>query len=407
MVTRDYESNLIFLQTVTMILTAKYALLLALILLPVQCYICPMSSMMDLNNTHSYFYPVDIYAPYDIIEQVKAQNRTVTCYSATRYEARVPHNCSTVKFCPVHTQNVIDATRNKCNASASLCYLRRKLNDPNQHVRILTFGGSVTSGSNAQWCNAFDDPFRYYVHLRCAWPYFFGEWMKKAHAANVSVINLSRGGQDSYLTTRRMPDDMSKHGITSFTSNDIILLDHAVNDDGPKLQYLIEKDVESLIRRIYALSENNSWPAIILLDASPQAEHGPTKETFQFAYSSVSDYYSVPIWSYTDAVRSEYAARAQTRYRDYINFDNNHDEDAHPAWHVQLFMADMYSAILQTEFDSCTPSLEHLTETLHTSHLQLPPPRLVEDSHIECDDRLVPFLSMSYESIKDGTSTGE
>src|SRR6185312_1159104 len=89
--------------------------------------ICPLSSTMELSDSH-YFYPLDIYAPHSLYEKVQAENKTFTCIGSAYLKPRVEHNCSSaVKFCPVHSENVIDATRRKYNDSASLCYLQRRL----------------------------------------------------------------------------------------------------------------------------------------------------------------------------------------------------------------------------------------------------------------------------------------
>lgn len=371
---------------------------------------CPLSSVMDLNHSHSFFYPVDVYAPRQILDAVTQRNQMFPCYGALLKEARHVHNCSAaVRFCPVMQHNVLDATRRPFGSS-SLCYLQKRLMNPSENVRVIAFGGSVTAGSNAQGCTSLDEAEHKFVHKRCSWFYHFGEWLKHNSTANVTHYNLAHGGHSSYASALTITNAMKLHRLHEFTSNDIIFLDHAANDDQEGRFTLISREVESLIHRIYSLSINNSWPAIIIVDGNPMEHHGKGFKVYPEVYESMARHYDIPMWSYRDAVLSDNATLYQDRYASFLNFSYNdwtqHQHDIHPPWHVHLFMADLYSAIFQYEMNKCTNSDILATEKLHTSPLHLPSPLSVNKLIMECNREVPDFLSISYDEVKQGLAVG-
>lgn len=370
---------------------------------------CPLSSVMELSNS-SYFYPVDIYAPKHVLNTLTLRNEIFPCYGALLKEVKHAHNCSAAaRFCPVTQYNVVDATKRKFGSS-SLCYLQKRLKNASESIRLITFGGSVTVGSNSQGCNAFDEPDRKYVHKRCSWFYHFGEWLRNISTANVTHYNLAHGGHTSYASALTITNSMKLNRLREFTSNDIIFLDHAANDDQESRSSLISREVESLIHRIYSLSVKNFWPAIVILDGNPMANHGKGFNVYPAVYESMARHYNIPMWSYRDAVLSSNAALHQDQFESFLNFSFNDwsesAHDIHPPWHVHLFMADLYSAIFQYEMQKCSNSDIIRTETLHSSPLLLPPPLSVSKLIMECSTKDPDFLSLSYDEIKQGLAVG-
>ena len=368
--------------------------------------ICPLSSKLHLNSTNTFYYPVDIYAPYDIYLNAKQKNELFNCSAFDRLIGLRQHNCTLKhKFCPVHSQNVRDATSSAVNAKASLCHLQSKLADKHKHVRVFVMGGSSTAGSKAGGCAV--DAQHQYVNTRCAWPHHFGEWLKTTSAAKVSLFNLGTGGHNSYLRSRTFPEDLPRLGVKEFTENDVIMVDHSINDNVGR-QSEIERGLESLILRIYSVSRNNTWPTIIMLDADAQKCHRPIVKgaptlLYPVVYENMARHYNLSLWSYRRAVWSNYSLTSQRNYAAFINFDNNHC-DIHPTWHVHLFTADLYAAIFQTALSQCSPKQVSAALHLHSHPLHLPPPRNLLQTHTECTTKFNPFVSMSYNDIKSNYS---
>lgn len=364
--------------------------------------LCPVSSTMNLNNSNNYFYPLDVYAGVQVRESA---SETFTCYGSVLRVHRYPHNCSNVRFCPVHLVNVADAVSRPIRDVAFPCYLKTKLSNYSEHVRVFAFGGSLTAGSGAMWCNSWDRSHRLAVNKRCAWLYHFGEWLKSYAAANVTYYNFGRSGFHSYLSSRRMLDMLQESGIHRFTSNDIIFLDHGVNDDTKSPLSVLESRIEGVIRSVYTLSLNGSWPYVVLLDNNAAKSFGPSVELYVRAYEKISAYYGVPFWSFKDTANSAYVTTMQSQYSKALNYEHNFHRDIHPPWHVHLFQADLYAAILMNQFNQCTEALTRITETWHNTPRQLRPV-LSQAEVIPCAANTLPYLSVSYDSVLRNTSIG-
>lgn len=366
-----------------------------------QIEICPLSSIMDLNNTFSYFYPMDIYAPSEQFLKAKAKDDLYRCDTDEVEGRRMPHFCSSKmeRFCPVHHQNVKDATARKYHRSSSICHFKSKLANKTQTVNVFVLGGSVTAGHGADNCHK-DYPvvLGHVANHRCAWPYHFGTWLKQTSAANVSLYNLAMGGHDCYTRSMSFPFEMKKlYGITQFTENDIIFIDHSMNDQSLR-QKLIEKGLEHLIRRIYSLSLPNSWPSIVVLDANPVDFFTPKEWLYPAAYDKIVRYYNLSMWSYREAVHSNYSKVHQKNISDYIRWNKNLEMDFHPTWHVHLFMADLFSAIFQAELHHCSEHMVEMASKWHRTPVPLAhvPALTLASGEAECDANTPPYLSMSY-----------
>lgn len=386
-----------------------FAMVLILLLFVIHCLFvhaenqCPLSSVMNL--TDNFCYPVDIYSTTNL--STKVPKHTFPCYSSRGKIERQEFSCSSVeRYCPIHNINVKDASK-RTPESNYFCHFKRKLYDFNESIRFFALGGSVTIGARSQWCTPSDGPELRHSHTRCSWFYHFGEWIKRFSSARVEYHNLARGGYNSYTSSIHLSHLMKMNQISDFTSNDIIFLDHSCNDV-EQLSTIVARHVESLIRRIFALSINNSWPSIVLLDANPLRFNSIYPEV----YTNMSGYYKLPMWSYREAVLSSNMRVHQSQFAHDVAFAHNYMNvkssiiDIHPPWHVHLFMADLYSAIFTQILEKCSLSQVVDAERMHTSPLILPPAKMVGHS-LHCKrDNSSEYLSLSYEEVQKGLAIG-
>lgn len=376
--------------------------ILHLVATTAQVEICPVSSIMDLNNTYNYFYPMDIYAPKELYLRAKKNKELYRCDADEPWEPRSTHFCSKRmrRFCPVHYQNVKDATAHKYHRSSSLCHFKAKLANKKEKIRLFVLGGSIVAGSGAQNCHKNYPVVEYHIpNHRCAWPYHFSEWLKQTSNASVSFCNLGMSGHDSYIRSLSLDDHM-KHLCNSsqFSENDIILIDHSMNDQNQPIPALIEKGLEHLIRRIYSMSLAYSWPSIVVFDANPTDFFEPKEWLYPAAYEKIVRYYNLSMWSYREAVWSNYSRTHQKNISEYLRWNRNFEHDFHPTWHLHLFMADLYAAIFQSELQHCTEHLEKMALQLHHSRVPLTqvPALTLGSTSNECIASQSPLLSMSY-----------
>lgn len=361
--------------------------------------ICPVTSTMDLNNTDSLLYPLDIYGSPTLLHEQQSLNNIFPCYDWVTDNPQVEHSCSTHRFCPVHNENIRDAVKRKTH-KGSLCYLASKLNNKSETVRFVIMGGSVPGGCKAKWCTRerrHDE-----VQFRCSWAYHFGMWLNRSSEANVEIVNLARGAKHSYASSMDYVDVMFFMKMSKFTANDLIMVDFSANDAWRGHFNTVEREFEKLIRTIYsALSDKHSWPTVVVVDTTSKLLYGPKPfDSYTLGYENVTDYYKLPLWSFKDAVRSNYSQVAQKNYVEYLLFNKTQPStDVHPQWHVHLFIADLFSAVFQTEISHCT-----LSKSQHPRPTMLPKAfSTVVDT---CDPGSISMLSMSYDKVMNNATLG-
>ena len=203
-------------------------------------------------------------------------------------------------------------------------------------------------------------------------------------------------------------------GLKSFSSNDIVLVDHSVNDAIRLLR--AEEDVvnyrTSLERLLHAFfsrgDEKGLLPLIVFLEIWPYA-NGTSRglpESFHSSRLSSLDYsqhqaavarhYNLSSLSFKDVVWQSYDGQNQ-EMTDYIRFLNN-KKPHHPPWFVHLFIADVLAASLVEVAQKCDhgPVIEY-------SRSNLPKPLHAIFQSENCDESL-PLLIDGY--AHDASPTG-
>ena len=74
------------------------------------------------------------------------------------------------------------------------------------------------------------------------------------------------------------------------------------------------------------------------------------------AYRAVAQHYGLPIWSYRDAVNSDFVAAQQADFSEWIRWSLNHLPMPfleHPHWHAHLFQADLFAGALLALVAGC------------------------------------------------------
>lgn len=341
-------------------------------------YYCPVSSRIKTNEDGFHSYPVDIYDPQTYYKLL-ASGKSKTIYLCDSRYSKEPFHCSTSTRCPVSAENIEEMiSDNKINTweyKHSFCTFSKIFKNQNAKSNILVLGGSVTAGTSAKGCccNEKLDPkcskfanklenCEAAVASDCSWPAYLHRWMKQVALGDVNVINMARGGFTSPYMAENFISQYNELGLSALTSNDIVILDHSVNDgecltstDERHTQLL--EGLDTLVRLIYSTSKPNSWPTIILLETWPYGtiERRPNSEKFdppydyQKVYRQIAKMYNLPVWSYRDMIWSAFASTNMTAFYDEVRFYRS----IHPSWHVNLFFADIIAFILQKEAESC------------------------------------------------------
>lgn len=224
---------------------------------------CPVSSSFDTEFDSIYGYPMDIFDNLTYQSIITNTNNDLlleeyffNCTAIERYSK--VHKCSTLTRCPVLKENIITATQRQkqWKISHSLCKIREKLKDPHEIVNLIILGGSVTAGSGSWGCCCIDTidskcftysnygnnfEASYYcstpdhnqlgnVAKICSWPYYFYKWLSRKSMAKINIVDLSEGGATSTYKAEKIIDELKLKSIEQLTENDIVIIDHSVND---------------------------------------------------------------------------------------------------------------------------------------------------------------------------------
>eukprot|EP01041_Mallomonas_annulata_P001264 gene1264-2444_t len=347
--------------------------------------LCPISSLFNVaefKNPQVHSYPIDLF-----------NSETPGIYSCGAHDKTRAqrHICAESSMCPVHHPNLVDADKSKRlrqNVSTSFCHIEKTLKNPQETVNIIILGGSVTAGIYTGGCcctQEFDTkcPRRMdkscefkneYTSNACSWNMHFFRWLKFISDANVQIINLSYGGQTAPYKADILISELRDKGVYKLNSSDLIFIDHSVNDahsyptnlNNDRLHY----GLDTLLRRIYHISQSGSWPTIILLEHWPFPSNdirrkGPEPDVtslfdgdYSAVYTDVAARFKLPLWSYKDVVWSQYMKTNQSRYVDIMQFHWNKfklskAQDVHPPWYAHLFYADMIAGLFTMEMQRC------------------------------------------------------
>ncbi len=198
--------------------------------------LCPASSsIFDPNDSNgNHMYPISSYG--SCLEQKLHNVELTDCYAWDSVSNNVSlHQCPTKeRICPMIAENMEDALsamKNRTSSSA-FCQVHESLQKPAETVRFIVLGGSVTAGRNTEGCCSKPECNGKLYLKRCAWPQYFGNWLNNTFPADVETYNLAVSGYTSIAMSEEVTERLQAAGIANLTSNDVVFLDHSVNDDG-------------------------------------------------------------------------------------------------------------------------------------------------------------------------------
>eukprot|EP01038_Epipyxis_sp_PR26KG_P011122 gene11122-14926_t len=325
-------------------------------------------------------YPLDIFGGPEIL------------LSSSTDKTKKIHLCIGVSgsFCPWN-KALMDVTKQSMKKKPTKHSLCKLLSNDNQRsnsneilssdiVRIFSMGGSATSGHAAWGCccdsnldskcsqletDLLDENHCGISDLKdvarsCSWPHFLTHWLatylSSGNSSIVKHVDMASSGR--YVLTQ-FDDLENSRNLVKFTSNDIVILDHSVNDNhmfnrerGAKV---LEMGLEKLINAILRLSVSESWPTIIIVDYWPYAHHYSrvdAKIDHSKWYKEIASRYEIPLLSWRDLAESDYMASNFSWLEPVLDSSINSDP-LHPPWFVHLALADMIGVYLQEEFASC------------------------------------------------------
>jgi hypothetical protein len=335
--------------------------------------LCPILPTMNTSQDGLYGYPMDIFAPEQYAHMVATNTshlydvHTCMAFNTRDIVEQEPRPCSTLTNCPI-SERMFRIVRNRTqwNVSTSFCALSEALGTPGNHVRVIIFGGSVSLGMYSHGFRCWKE-----IDTRCKeklplgmndrmpWSAHFGRWLGKVSMANVTTHNLAQPGWSSLITNNNFWHLMAAYAIHEFTENDIIFIDESINDgfSGGGNHQLI-----ALVRRIYSISRNRSWPTIVILLHSHQYLDSAM---FRESYDPQAAKLQLPIWShryarcygkdllscsclYRDLILAKALPHSASRFLNGAVFD-----DLHAGWFVHLFFAEMYASQFRYEMKMC------------------------------------------------------
>ena len=416
---------------------------------------CPVSSGFNTELDSKYGYPIDIFDKklYEQLISNNNSNKIINEYiyncSSIEKENSIIHKCSTLTKCPITENDVMNSIeRSKSWKSYhKLCLIREKLIEPNDKINLIILGGSLTVGSGTWGCccsksidkKCFDygkysksyfykdsaaycgsDSHELYgdVAKECSWPIYLYKWFISKSLGAINLINLAESGSTSMYKSERVIDQLKRKNITMLTESDIILIDHSVNDansyninnSGNKFSYdQWVNGLESLIRRLYFHSKQESFPTIIILEQYPynsmrtpdynKYDSNKNQPSYSNAYAYVAKKYSLPLWSYKDLVAN---LNDSLNYIEYLRFEQIPNDGLHPNWFIHLYFADLIASIFTLTFHECLIDdinniKSHIKAKNEQYYGKLPSPySLINVSY--CSDSL-PYLDISADMI--------
>lgn len=292
-------------------------------------------------------------------------------------------------LCPVdksHVESFMGITQWEEKTSPSLCNLKKNT-DLQNRINLIIMGGSMTWGSSAEdgcFCiNATESScpsIHTYIKKEsfCAWQGFFGRWLPNHINKSVDVINLANSGINTKHMLQIFPENM---GGRTISKNDVILIDHSVNDDEHYLPGILETHLEKLIRKIVHFSQDG-FPNIIILETKPAHVKNPS---YYIAYRAVAKHYKVPIWSFQNVL--QHAEQPISEIGKLFN---------HPPSFVHKFLADLIASAFELTLNKCDGI--NMSAIAQRTFSDLPN-NLINTTEIKADhycDRAFPYSVHAY-----------
>ena len=420
---------------------------------------CPATSLFNFREDGYFRYPLDLFDPILLqnlkhklskstkIDTKKLKSKLFNC-SDGHGKINSPHPrhvCSNYfhSKCPINS-NIVDVAFKRSsewlynvssvNQVPILYRLWKVMMNPKETIRIILLGGSASGGTEAEGCycdptydrkcHAFNHTLYRKSHTgfgfstgvgvtECSWPLHFTRWLKSVSLAKVKIYFMWRGGTDFGFAANVIENDFSK---TPFTSNDIIFFDYSMNEVWKyyKLEDLHTRftELERAIRAVYQASKSRysaDWPIVIITETWPYkigsdwVEPALSKKLIDYtdAYTRFASYYNIPIFSYRDALWSQYYRTKQHQHIQRALAVTH----SHPLFFNHLYYADLFAGIFQRELNrvydfqleltskSINPE-EYTDHLLNESNRTLPPPLLKLDDSMMCDHSVPPLLDL-------------
>lgn len=355
---------------------------------------CAASESLHTEETGIMSYAVDIFGG----EKLQADEKLLT-FNCTTAESPIQfHQCSLGgAFCPVAKENIQDAVSAiEWKISSQVCRSIRAVESSEEKVTIYVLGGSVSMGRFSQGCccnldsncpkytqyadeldpeldNCLANDFEERSVGGCGWVKLFKLWIERKYS-NVEVKSLARGGTTS--VSMFLSEDSGVFGAP-LGPNDIILIDYSVNDLSQyggliapdDLGYkgvdvdLIAFGLQGLVRH-FLDREQGLRPAVVIVESWPHGlwhdysfdRPSHDRKDYSDSYRAVARHYGLPVWSYRDAVNSEYVERHQGHIKEWIRWGMEHlpmDALEHPHWHAHLFQADLMTGAFELMAAGC------------------------------------------------------
>jgi hypothetical protein len=442
---------------------------------------CPVSNLINTPIDGYLPYPMDIFDPeqYDRINTSRAnkymskmsandgtgakksmddwldeaedkEDMSYELFKCTSSEIKyfsIFHPCSKLTRCPVN-KDMLKAAKKKSidwKPKHSLCHFKRTLHFTDiVPGRVFVLGGSVTAGTMTGGCCCngdydkkcksvptdlanntakseqciYKDGYHVSYQNACRWPTFFLRWIKSLGVSDVTTIQYANGGTSSSVRSMYLPSQMHDSGITSFRKDDIVLIDHSVNDALQQVYHgqVIYDGLQNLVRKVFSMSDEGSWPSVIILANLPFANtyDNISYEYYADAYRKVAKYWQLPLWSYRDAVWDVQATNHSqlTKALPYLRWDHNDPwcNSSHPPWFVSMFYADMISSLLLQELHDCNVDggLSNTTRDISEMRIDYYDNKARDEVHElhhqfhDCDEKIPPLLHHSAEAEHNG-----
>eukprot|EP01041_Mallomonas_annulata_P006156 gene6156-12466_t len=354
-------------------------------------FLCPASSLITTDTDKILSYP-QIYFQGEFLKRVS--------YNCSFWYRGHPKNsidqCAP-RLCPIRHENIVSAgdvpwpTRvtNLCDIT-HINYPSGNMSSTRvvKSLNLIFLGGSFTAGSNTRQACCCDWDAKCPPHLPCihytrsghdyycAWPGFFSRWLQKLlPSITITVHNLAESGATSRIMANRLGDILRRKKVI-ISQNDIVFIDHSVND----AEYLgtkgritdVQQGVELLVRELIRNAKDHR-PHIIFVDQWPHNGPNPSKDKpADFAnsvsgiYRSVARYYRLPLWSYREFVWSDFASTNQSHFIHMVR-----SLPTHTPWHTHLLVADIISGVfLRTLRESCVHRSSYSLSSDSHSHSQ-------------------------------------
>ena len=276
----------------------------------------------------------------------------------------------------------------------SLCHLAPLFRTPhttivNTTINVIVLGGSVAAGYETIGCKLYGKT----KNRDCCFGGFVYRWLKlklESSSVKVNYYPLAVGGYTTETASDNLARRMAEFKLKAFTKNDILMIDHSLNDlfifqkwASPKI---LERSLELLIRKILQLSEGIG-PTIYLMHtaASMSIDSIKTLKTVILprnytvipqVYTAISSYYRFRILSYFDLIWNPLALTSPLLLAMRVMGNDLHK---HPPWHMHLFWADLIARSIEIDVEECS-RLDLHTERSLDSIGKLVLPSLLHDT---------------------------